>query len=216
MSGTFQRLVFTFWAIDFNNVVYSFGLVFGILIFLTPFVPQLSNFLQRLTRPVQPYEVDDADIKQVRWVGRLVALIAVVIGFTITTVIYAYDVQFFLNDYFLTLALFIASTFAGVIAFWSHREGESSIFVMLGESNISQMLGAVAFLAAFVYFLGRAVADYQMFYSDLYTIWTKDETHKPIEKVHIVRSSSNGFILSENGKTIFIPQAEIRKIEAVK
>lgn len=220
--GYFSRIGLHFLGIiDLSNVVYSFGLVFVFLIFLLPLVVGLRDFFRWLFRALASVQLDEPADKQsdelakeigwIRWFGRLMWFVGAVVGVGIFT----YSAEIFEKNYVLALALFICSILFGAMAFWSSRQGEANILEMLGESNISLMLVTVAFLVMFIYFLGRAVADYYMFISpDLYTISIKG--HGQIEDARIVRSSSNGFIVSVKGKIIFVPQSEIAKIEALE
>jgi Na+-transporting methylmalonyl-CoA/oxaloacetate decarboxylase gamma subunit len=224
--GYFSKIGLHFLGIiDLSNVVYSFGLVFVFLIFLFPLVFTLSDFARWLFRAlasVQPDEPADKQsdelAKEIEWtrrLGRLMWFVGAVFGVGIATAIhFRYLVEIFENEYIRALAFFIGLIFFGA-TFWSSRQGQSYFLEMLGESNTSYALLTGFFLVMFTYFLGRAVADYQMFSSpERYTISIKG--HGQIEDARIVRSSSSGFILSVKGKMIFVPQSEIGKIEALE
>jgi hypothetical protein len=185
--------------IDVTNFVYTVGLVFGILIAVVQaaflFAEGFLSFTER----------QDAWIKFRKWY--LIAAIVIVIFMGLDLVPFtSYEPKY----------LRIGHPWRNAISY--------SVFAVLNlmanyiwfrvRAITLSDLGILFYMMAMAVFsLGQATAYNQIFSSSLYDIATRSGD---ITGAALVRSSSMGFIVSVNGKILFIPVAEVRQITSEK
>ena len=194
--GYFGRIGMHFiGVVDLSNVVYSFALVFGFLIGLMVFFSGtiLRDFDQFARRP-------DA-------IGILNRLSKWAVG--IASVLFA--IGLFLGNYITTSQLF-------AIWFTLASLGGAAYWWVLWRAGVPFSpifsLGAVAMIALTISLLGSVAAEHEAFSgTPLYDVSTKSGV---LDGVRIVRSSSNGFILSRARRIFYIPSGEVRSIVSSK
>lgn len=192
--GYFSRVGLHFLGvIDISNIVYSFGLVFGVIGLIAAFIG--FDFM------------DYAGEKSLDYNRAFKATLALKVG-AVVLFIFSFIAMEFLwpyvgSDGFLAFSSFFL---AGVQGLHGYVRFRSQNRVLPSDYLLTIFIGMLA-----IAFAGRAVAQSQITSAFSYTVTTKDDVKKV---VRIVRSSSMGFIVASEGAVTFIPTGEIKLISA--
>jgi hypothetical protein len=181
--------------VDFNNIVYTFGLAFGVWTALA-FVG--LRLVAIFSEPASEMSIHRSrrTSKFVRWIGLSVFFLALLIPRPFISDI--------VRDGFLLV---------GSILVWGAGSFQSSLdYKTSGVAKAHDLVFAV--LVPFVIFFqaGTFVAEWQMITLDTYTIATINGAS--IENARLLRASSAGFILFAEERVLFIPQSQIAQIRA--
>jgi hypothetical protein len=181
--------------VDFNNIVYSFGLTIGlwmVLIFIG------LKWVDILSGPVSGRSTQRSmrTSTVVMWIGIAVFLLAS-----------------FLHEPLISNIVRAGLILAGAILCWGAWSVQSFLHYKTSGSGKAQDFVSLG-LASFVIFFqaGTFVAEWEMINDDTYTIATIKGAS--IENVRLLRASSAGFIFFAEERIVFIPQSQIAQIKA--
>lgn len=179
--------------IDISNIVYSFGLVFGVIGLIGAFIG--FDFMD--------YAGDKSLDYNRAFQVTLALKVGAVVLFIFSFIAMYFEWPYFGSDGFLAFSSFIL---AGVQGLHGYVRFNSQDKVLPSDYLLTIFIGMLAIACA-----GRAVAQSQIASAFSYTVMTKDDVKKA---VRIVRSSSAGFIVASEGAISFIPTGEIKLISA--
>lgn len=183
--------------IDFTNIVYSVGLVFGGLVAATNFLFGGMDILLKFAR-------DDESAKRVYRHIRIVAVTGLLILTVLTLLPKAYRITS------LDTRLYFTIVFSSIFSLVVFR-----ILLRVKQrqpQKLSECVLAILALASADVSLGKLVANRQITqHSQAYTITTKSGT---LYGVTLIRSSSSGFIVSYEGRISFISKDEVKFIRS--
>lgn len=205
--GYFSKLGIHFLGVmDISNIVYSFGLIFGLGIVLVQFLQgfalvHLFNFVKRPTA------------KEVFWRFSRRVLLPALICLSVVMLLIASRLlpPQFLPEGTLRWDAIIAFYFAlilswGMVSTLVNYHLEPKGFVPLDIAT------TIIVSISLVFYVGRAVAAYEAFDNPfLYQLAMKNNITLD---VRIVRSSSMGFIVVENGFLLFLPRDQVFEVRS--
>jgi hypothetical protein len=194
--------------IDVSNLVYSFGLIFGVLTIFASFINgDTALWIRRLAR-----DEDFLSFLVKAW-NRVVLPSYVFFLFAHLLPKHPWNPTLFATDSFVFSVMVLAGLLLLAIIYTRH--------VAQNEILGAEVAGAIFIAVLAVYNGGRMQADIEASSTkSLYTVSLKAKA--PVQKgsadqikdVRIVRSSSNGFIVAIGGFISFIPKEEVAWIEA--
>src|SRR5262249_22934535 len=181
--------------VDWNNIVYSFGLAFGLWMALVFVGLKLVNIFSDPASELSVHRSRRTN-KIVMWIGVGIFFIA------------SCNPGQFISD-----IVGAGAQLVGVLLFWSAWSLQSSLdYKTSGVAKADDLIFGV--LAAFLIFFqaGAFVAEWEMISYDTYTVSTTKGGS--IENARLLRSSSAGFIVFAEERVLFIPQSQIARIMA--
>jgi hypothetical protein len=181
--------------VDWNNIVYSFGLAFGLWMVLVLVGLRLVDIFSEPASELSVHRSRRTN-KIVMWIGVGIFLIA------------SWNPGQFISD-----IVEAGAQLVGVLLFWSAWSLQSSLdYKTSGVAKADDLI--VGVLVAFLIFFqaGIFVAEWQMNNLDTYTVGTTKGAS--IENARLLRASSAGFIVFAEERVLFIPQSQIARIMA--
>lgn len=183
---------------DFTNFIYSFALVFSVLLgFTQSFFFLTGEFLAFASQPHVAWP------KMRYWLAIYAALIIVVfLAGALAPRKYVPEIFLFANPWG-EVTLFTGFTIIQLMASYVWYKGEVFTWADLGYSLFP------VFFA--VFWWGKATAYSQVFSSQRYTLTTHQSV---LNGASLVRTSPAGFLISVDGTIMFFPISEIRSVIA--
>lgn len=191
--GYFSKIGIHFLGVvDFSNVVYSFGLAFGVVGML--FLLIGFDTFDYVRKPIDfekafPFTLALKVIAAIVFLSFLLGLV--------------FDWQYLRTDIYGAIASFFTAFCIGLHGYVRLRAS--------GNLLPSDYILAFATALIALLFSGRAVAEGQIVYRLTYNVTTTDGS---LNDVRLVRSSSMGFIIAEGRKILFIPASQVKQIES--
>lgn len=183
--------------IDFTNLVYSFGLVFGGLILFANFIGAALDILLRLARDGQGVKIS------LKWLHAGAIVLAIGATALICLPKELRPPFFGTHAYttFISSIVFVWAMLKSVLRYKSTRK------IKFSEVILSVLTLLVADLS-----VGKAVSDHQVSQqSQHYTVTTKSGV---MVGMNLVRSSSSGFVVAKHGTISFISKDEVKRISS--
>lgn len=183
--------------IDFTNIVYSIGLVFGGLILVANILGAVIDILIRLARDAKTV----GDIH--RWLRICLGTLALVATISISLPL-PYRPEFVTAQVYFSILFSLLFIWALIKILLRYKSTNGIKF-----SEI--MVGVFALIGADIS-AGKAVADRQISQqTQLYTFFTKSGV---VYGVNLVRSSSSGFIVAKDRVISFLSKDEVKAISS--
>lgn len=200
--GYFSKIGLHFLGVmDFSNLVYSFSFIVAIITGSVS-ISLWGGYFEWLQNHAQ----DRTGRKKILWC--FIGLV-VFVGMVIAT-IYIFFPQFapkqFLSDRLAAGFFVIAAVLLLLVEYADYQKRS--------KFEVSELF--VSFVISFfaIYYLGRAVAEYEIYtVKTTYEFKLKDLVQPIVGK--ILRSSSTGFIIYVDDRIMFLPQGEIKRVRAV-
>jgi hypothetical protein len=175
---------------DFSNVVYSFGLAAVVLAALSLFLPAVVGHFAGISAGAT---------RRAIWTTYVVLIFAGVLAW-----VSLFGLSSHLSQDSGMLIAMIFGLFALVSRLWLR-------FKALGDRSAYSTSFATLLSVLTVFQAGLVVCDLQIASIDTYNFNTKSG---PINEARIIRSSSNGFILFVDGRSMFLPLSEVLNLKS--
>jgi hypothetical protein len=181
---------------DLSNIVYSVGLVFGLMI--VPIMMFPDNLI--------------AAFKEIASSQRAMLKLNTAMKFVTAAITLFFAVGLFAHRPYISIVGLFAITFLmGLLAFVAYSY---MMYLHTGVLPARVAVAGIAFALFAVSWVGGAVGYHEAFgTSTLYKVTTKDTAY---DNVRLARSSSNGFIIAQDKQIIYIPSGELKSIALIK
>jgi hypothetical protein len=181
--------------VDWNNIVYSFGLAFGLWMALAFVGLKLVDVFSESASELSVHRSRRTS-KVFMWIGVGIFFIASLIP-----------------ERFISEIVGTGARLVGALLFWSAWSLQSSLdYKSSGVVKAGDLISVVLVPLLIFFWAGIFVAEWQMINLDTYTVATINGA--PIENARLLRASSAGFILFAEERVLFIPQSQIAQIKA--
>ena len=181
--------------VDWNNIVYSFGLAFGLWMTLAFVGLKLVGIFSEPASELSVHRSRRTS-KIVMWIGFGIFFIASLIP------------ERFISD-----IVGAGAKLVGALLAWSAWSFQASLDYNTSGVAKADDLILVVLLPFLIFFqAGTFVAAWQMTNLDTYTVGTTKGAS--IENARLLRASSAGFIVFAEERVLFIPQSQIARIMA--
>jgi len=199
--GYFSKIGLHFIGVmDITNLVYSFSFVVTILAGSLGFY-----FWGGYVEAIIKNAGDRAGIKKIIWV---------VLAFIGGSLLCIAGISYFFPDLapkHVSVERMIATPsviFAIVMLAIDHAD-----FKRTGKIGVSAGFSSIAFTVLAIYYVGRAVAEHEIYSAKTTYNFTLKETTEPVVG-KILRASSAGFLIFTDKRVMFVPQGEIKQVKA--
>jgi hypothetical protein len=186
--------------VDLSNVVYTFGLAFGLILSVAILVGQSA--LEAHGKHNPDFVKQFSQFTTVSLIVKIALIVAVILPlipqFREHMAPYASIVGYYLSIFFIT-ALMCANR-----AYLAYRAEKKML--------VGEVASSLGFTVVTVFLAGAYIAHQNIFELTTYTVTTKNGT--TLNQARLVRSSSSGFLVATDGAIRFLPSGEITEIKA--